>query len=419
MRKGKYLYIMAAVLIFYLITSVIPVCASASAQPEINGKAGITIDCSTGEIIYANNIDKRMYPASTTKLMTALLFAEHKNKSDIIKYTEDANAQPSNSIKIDKIKEISVGGTMSADEVMKSMLIYSANDAAYMAADSVAGNSADFIKMMNDKAKQLNLKDTHFVTANGLHDNNHYTTVYELSVFARAAFKNPWIREVMNTKKCTISTTKGLKADIQNTNKLLGTDGCIGGKTGYTDEAGRCLVAFYERNGRQIIGIVLNSTYDSKDTIVFKDMETIINWSYKEIPSKIYTKGETLKTETVIFRPLKYFGPEIKMNIPVKLSEDAEYYGNDINKKELTEKIKLDNIDPWNLKGSEKIGTLYLKQREAEKSYGLTTTATTMDFINSCRYIYITCIGALLFILVLTFVIIKAASKKKASTKKD
>lgn len=419
-RKNKFTFITAVLSLLFVILSFTPVMASASSMPQINGKAAITIDCSTGEIIYASNIDKRMYPASTTKLMTALLFAENKNKNDLIKYTEDANLQPSNSIKLDKIKGIRVGDTMTADNVLKSMLIYSANDAAYMAADSVGGSSAAFIAMMNDKSKELNLKDTNFVTANGLHNNNHYTTVYELSKIARAAFKNSWIKEVMSTKKCTVATTNGLKADLENTNKLLGVDGCIGGKTGYTDEAGRCLVAFYQRNGRQILGIVFDSTYDSKDTTVFKDMETIINWSYKAKASVLYKKGQLIKTETVSFMPLKYFGPEIKINIPVLVSQDVKVYENDINKKELSKTISLTDINPWDLNASQKIGTLSVSQREAQNSCNLYTTAATSDFINAARNIYIACIGALLIIIgaITVMVVAKRRKRKIDSIKK-
>src|ERR1019366_8094011 len=100
----------------------------------------------------------------------------------------------------------------------------------------------------------MNMTGTHFVTPNGLHRPDHYTTPYDMSILARVAFLNPWVKESMSKKQNTITTSKGTTFKIENSNKLLGVDGCIAGKTGYTSEAGRCLVAFYIRSGREIMG---------------------------------------------------------------------------------------------------------------------------------------------------------------------
>lgn len=222
-------------------------------EPTIYGKAAITVDVATGEVIYAKNVDKQMYPASTTKLITALLLAENRAKTDRIKYTQSAKVQPADSLNVN-LHPIGLNETMSSADVMDGLLMFSANDAAYMIADNISGNSSNFMKRMNNKAAQLKMTKTHFVTPNGLHDPDHYTTPYDMSILARAAFLNPWVKESMNKKQNTISTSKGTTFKIKNTNKLLGLNGCIGGKTGYTSKAGRCLVTFYERNGREIMG---------------------------------------------------------------------------------------------------------------------------------------------------------------------
>ena len=115
---------------------------------------------------------------------------------------------------------------MSADNVMDALLLYSGNDIAYMIADNVGGDSANFAKMMNDKAAKLGMKGSHFITPNGLDDINdkHYTTPYDLTLLGRAAYKNDWVKESMGKKTSTIKSTNGPEAIVENRNKLLGVD---------------------------------------------------------------------------------------------------------------------------------------------------------------------------------------------------
>ena len=155
---------------------------------------------------------------------------------------------------------------MSADNVMDALLLYSGNDIAYMIADNIGGDTVNFSKMMNDKAAALGMKGSHFITPNGLDDINdqHYTTPYDLTILGRAAYKNEWVRQSMGKKTSEIKSTNGPVATVENRNKLLGVAGNIGGKTGYTIKAGRCLVSIYERNGRHIIGVVMNSENDAQ-----------------------------------------------------------------------------------------------------------------------------------------------------------
>ena len=159
--------------------------------PNITGKTALTIDLSSGDIIYSKNANKQIYPASITKLMTALLFAENAKPTDIIPVTESSKAQPASSL--DKnFGPVEIGDSLSGEEVMDALLLYSANDSAYMIADFVSKNSTDFIALMNEKAKNLGMNDTKFVTANGLHDENHYTTPFDLALLGKAAYANTW-----------------------------------------------------------------------------------------------------------------------------------------------------------------------------------------------------------------------------------
>lgn len=370
MKQKKLSLLLTFIFIFSLTFNVFAAGTPSKSEPQIYGKAAITIDMETGEIIYAKDIDKQTYPASTTKLMTALLLAESKTKSDMLKYTQGAKSQPEYSLNVN-LHSIDVGEEMSAKDAMDGLLLYSGNDVAYMIADNVGKDEKDFSDKMNEEVKKLNLKNTHFITPNGLHDPNHYTTSYDLSVIARTAFQNPWVKETMATHKSTIKTSKGTTFIVENSNKLLGKDGCIGGKTGYTAPAGRCLVAIYERNGRKILGVVMNSLYDQNDSFVFDDMKKVIDWSYTAKPTTLHTKDSVLTTKTIKYKPLAVIGPERSLNVPVVLKDDVTYYDNQVNKTELKEDINLGNVNISSLKGNNPLGTLSIKERNISKEYKL------------------------------------------------
>ncbi|HEY8889556.1 MAG TPA: D-alanyl-D-alanine carboxypeptidase family protein [Clostridium sp.] len=374
--------------------------------PTIYGKAAITVDVATGEIIYAKNVDERMYPASTTKLMTALLLAENRKKTDEIGYTKSAKSQPADSLNVN-FHPIGLDEKMSGSDVMDGLLLYSANDAAYMIADNVSGNATNFLKMMNDKAAKLKMTGTHFVTPNGLHDPEHYTTSYDMSILARSAFLNPWIKESMGKKQNTLSTSIGTTFEIKNSNKLLGVDGCIGGKTGYTTPAGRCLVAFYVRNGREIMGVVMDSVKNSNDTYVFDDMEKIINNSYDLQKTILHANNSVVKTEILKYKPLGFFGPEKTVSVPLVVKEDVSYYNNEANKKDLKENINLTSIDLSSLEGNKSIGTLTLTEKGKVKSYKLYSTVTKATLVKNDMPIYLVAAGIFILFLIGIVIIIR------------
>lgn len=262
------------------------------------GQAAITIDLDTNEIIYKKNIDVKMYPASITKLITAIILAEKKSPNDILIYSDKAKSEEPSKL------DLEVGEKVSAKDAMNALLMYSANDIAYMIAENISGTAEDFSILMNTKAQELGLKSTHFVTPNGLPDPNHYSTAYDLAILSKAVYKNPWIMETLGTKTIQL-TTSSKTIDITNTNKFLGTDGCIGGKTGYTQAAGRCLMCIYERNGTKMLGIVLKSEYDENDTVVFDDMKKIIDYSYDEKDS-LHNVINPMRNDILVFQTTLY-----------------------------------------------------------------------------------------------------------------
>jgi len=376
---------------------------------DLIGKAAISVDIDTNEIIYTKNIDNKMYPASITKLITALLLADNKKSTDNLTYTASAKAQPAFSYNVN-IHPIAIGDTMSADDVMDGLLLYSGNDIAYMIADNVGGNEVGFAKMMNAEAAKLGMKGSHFITPNGLDDKNdqHFTTPYDLTILGRAAFKNERIRASIAKKTSKIKSANGPEAVVENRNKLLGVDGNIGGKTGYTQKAGRCLVSIYERNGRHIIGVVMNSENDAKDTKVFEDMTKLINFSYAAKKDVLTKKNTAVKTVSVPYKVIPFIGPERTVNIPLESKEDVTAYTNDV-KPEII--VKTDGINPWKLSKDTSVGTLEFKQRDAKKSYKLYPMISKSTLIKDNIIIY--SIVAILLVVVLALIVLLISSIRR------
>ncbi|WP_396276423.1 D-alanyl-D-alanine carboxypeptidase family protein [Haloimpatiens lingqiaonensis] len=427
------------------LTFLISSCSSVFAKtnnetpPAIHGSAAITLDMETGEIIYAKDADginysklkgtKGMYPASITKLMTALVFAENKDKLNLntLKYNTWAEVQPEYSLKISfPTSKLKKGDSIPSEDAMNSLLLFSANDMAYVIAGNVGKSGSkdenskeaidNFINMMNKEASRLNMKNTHFVTANGLHDVQHYTTPYDLSLLGRAALKNNWISNTMKLKKADMSIN-GVNIPLENRNKLVGEtiNGalCIGGKTGYTSDAGRCLLAIFEKDGRKILGVVMNSVYDSKDSFVFEDMKKIINWSYETKRINYLKKDSVIGTTNLKYKPLKFLGPEKSLEVPLILKEDVNYFNNEINSKEIAKKIDTKGLSLKSLNIDKPVAKLVVSQREAVKSYNLYTNISKSQIIKSNIILYLAAGAVVLAIIVLIILIIFSIKKFK------
>ncbi|MBU3181529.1 D-alanyl-D-alanine carboxypeptidase family protein [Clostridium psychrophilum] len=402
-RKGLFLLALAFTAIFSttVFADVKP--------PDLIGKAAISVDMDTNEIIYTKNIDNKMYPASITKLVTALLLAENRKSTDDLVYTKNAKSQPPYSYNLN-VQPIAIGDTMSADNVMDGLLLYSGNDIAYMVADGVGSNPVNFAKMMNSKAAKLGMKNSHFVTPNGVNDTN-YTTPYDLSLLGIAAFKNDRVRESMGKKTSLIKSTNGAPATVSNRNKLLGTDGNIGGKTGYTSKAGRCLLSIYERNGRHIIGVVMDSEYNlPKDTKVFEDMTELINFSYATKKKVLHKKNTSIKTISVPYKVLPFIGPEKTVTIPLESKEDVTTYNNDL--KPLIS-LKVDGIKPWKLNKDTSVGTINIKQKNSGKSYKLYPMISKSTLIKDNIIIYAAAIIVLILVIGLIMFLINKINKRR------
>lgn len=377
-------------------------------QPKLNMKGSIAVayDIETGELIFTENLDEVTYPASITKLMTAILLAENKNKTDMLTYTESAAIQPAYSYG-KNVEMVLVGDEMTASDAMDALILYSGNDIAYMIADNVAGNVDNFVKMMNDKAKELGMTSTNFVTPNGLDNNgaNHVSTAYDLAKLAEAAYENDWVRETMAKKTSTVRTLRSIPREITNRNKNVGIDGCIGGKTGFTEKAGRCLAAIYERDGRTLIGVVMKSENNFEDTVVFEDMNTLMDYAFSAERNLVYGKNEELKKLEVEYNLLPFIGPKKTIEIPVTVAEDIMLYDNNI---EPTLDFKFnEDLNLWRVKESTPIGELTITQKDFEKKLELYSSFTPMELIKANFIIYLAIfIGLIIVIALITKLIL-------------
>lgn len=252
-------------------------------QPNINSRAVLILDRGSNTVIYEKNGYTKRAMASTTKIMTATVVLENSNLTDTVEISKKAAGTGGSRL------GLKTGDKVSVNDLLYGLMLRSGNDAAVALAEHVGGSVEQFAEMMNKKAKQLNLQNTHFITPHGLDKDEHYTTAYELAKLASYALNNKKFATIVNTKQCNIYINGQIKT-ISNTNELLGNlYGVDGVKTGFTNNAGRCIVTSTTRNGNQIICVVLGAdtkkirTQDSVKLIEY----AFSNFEYVQIKKQI------------------------------------------------------------------------------------------------------------------------------------
>ena len=229
---------------------------------DLSAKSAILFDCTTGNVVYEKNADERSLIASTTKIMTAVVAAENYDINQTVQILPEWCGAEGSSM------YLAAGESVTVKELLYGLMLMSGNDAAQALSCIYSGISADFVELMNNKALELGLSDTRFSNPSGLDEDDHYSTAKDLAMLAGYALSNDTIASVCATKQ-----TEAAGRFMSNHNKLLFTiPGACGVKTGYTDEAGRCLVSAVERNGRMLIAVTLNAPDDWNDHEKLYDM---------------------------------------------------------------------------------------------------------------------------------------------------
>jgi len=243
--------------------------AVSESRISVTAKSAVLMDADSMKIIYEKNCRQKLPVASTTKIMTAILVLEMLDTSQTITVSDSAVGVDGSSMYLLK------GETLSVHDLLYGLMLPSGNDAATALAIAVSGSVSRFAEVMNRKAKQLSMNDTHFANPSGLPDENHYSTAYDMALLTSYAVKNHDFTEITST--VSIKVTNGSRF-LYNRNKLLlSYDGMIGVKTGYTPEAGHCLVTCAVRNGATLICVTLNDddTWNNHTKLLDYGFETI------------------------------------------------------------------------------------------------------------------------------------------------
>lgn len=309
MRRTKQIVFITIIFIFFLLPFTRVLATDIDTKDynpdniSIKSESAILIDSNTGQILYSKNAYEKLYPASTTKLMTAILTLENCKLTDVCTVSHNA------------IYSIPVGYThanlvegeeLTVEQLLNVLLIPSANDAAIVLAEHIAGSVENFSTMMNNKAKELGCLNTHFVNPNGIHNENHYSTAYDMSLIGRYSMKFDDIMRIVKVTQYTLpKTNKYNKEDriFNTTNGLINPNDeyyyeyTTGLKTGYTDKAGSCIVSTAKKDNLELMAVVLKSeTVDDRNN----DCINLFNYGFNNYSyQNIVNKGETVNTVKV------------------------------------------------------------------------------------------------------------------------
>jgi serine-type D-Ala-D-Ala carboxypeptidase (penicillin-binding protein 5/6) len=243
--------------------------AATTQELPLAAQSAALLDSYSGEFIYTKNPDARQYPASSTKILTALIVIESGDLDRLVTVTpEDTKVEPSN-------LNLRPGEQYTRRQMLFGMLLKSANDVAMALARDNAGSVSAFAEKMNLRAAELGATSSHFVNPHGLHDPNHYTTAHDLALIARAAMEQPLFREIVSTIYYTWRTPLGKVDQLRNHNRLLRHfAGCNGLKTGYTRPAQQVLVSSALRSGHEVISVVLHTDKPG----IWVDSKTLLSY---------------------------------------------------------------------------------------------------------------------------------------------
>lgn len=321
------------------------------ANAEVSAQAAILTELTSGRVLYSKNSDARLPMASTTKIMTALVALEKgaDRLDETIEISDAAAGVEGSSMYLEK------GEKMTLRELLYGLMLPSGNDAAVAIAECIGGSVEDFVSMMNQKAEQLRLTNTHFANPNGLPDENHYSSARDMAKMTEDAMKNEVFAEIVKSKTYKIADEgKAYPRILTNHNKLLKMyEGCIGVKTGFTKAAGRCLVSSAERDGMTLICVTLNAPDD------WNDHTNMLNYGFENYKlQKILDSTTPVTTAEVdgayeaaapLYPERDFFFP-LKDDENVKVTNDAPSHLNaPLTLNQEVGKIRLDGADLSNI----------------------------------------------------------------------
>lgn len=374
-------------------------------------ESAILMEATTGLVLYNKNANSKMYPASTTKILTAIIAIENCNLDDVVTVNYSA---------ISKIPAgyssayLSEGETITVKELLEVFLVHSANDAGYVLAEHISGSISEFSNLMNKKAEEIGCTNSHFLNPSGIHDDDHYTTAEDLGKIAIYCMKNSTFRSIVSMKTCTINPTN--KSDARtyaNTNDLINPSSkyyisdCVGIKTGYTSEAKNCLISAFSKDNLNLICVVLGSpTMENGSSSRYIDTTTLYNYGYSNFSKKtIASKGDTIQTIEIANATKE------TQNLDLVLENDIIGISN-INESNYSYEVNLNNEISAPILENSVIGTV------TYTSCGAKYTANLIASHDVNPKISMLGIFKIIFILVLTFLFLMLMLKVKRYKKK-
>lgn len=324
--------------------------SSVTALPKTNSRRYIVYDRISKSMIIGKNEDVKSAMASTTKIMTSIVILEKADLDEMVTVSAKAGGTGGSRLGLKK------GDKASVKNLLYGLMLRSGNDAAVALAEHVGGSVKEFAEIMNEKASELGLTNTHFVTPHGLDDANHYTTALELAKLTDYAMNNETFAKIVGTKSITIYINNQPR-QINNTNELLGTlNGVVGVKTGFTNNAGRCLVTETKRNNMDIITIVLGADTKKDRT---KDSVNLIEYTFSKykmynVEEQIieeFNKWKNINEKRILITKGKQSNPKLALGaiekaiIPICDDDKIEYSINALTEVEAP-------VEQWNVMGT-------------------------------------------------------------------
>ena len=339
---------------------------------NINSEAALIMESSTGKVLYEKNGNEIKYPASTTKIMTAILAIENCELDELATASEYAiTSIPYGYATAD----IRVGESLSIKDLLYVLMLHSANESAIIIAEHISGSVDNFSKLMNEKAKEIGCKNTNFINPNGIHDENHYSTAYDLALIANYCMQNETFREIVKTTSYTLPNTSSYQEEprtFTNTNSLVVPSSennpnkyyyqfATGVKTGYTTPAKNCLISSAQKNGIEYICVVLgaDSAYENNEHKSFRYLDSIslFNYAFENFDFKIINSKNDI-IETIQIDNADPSNKDLKILIA---SDITALINNETSKKDIKPQIVLkENLQAPIIEG-EIVGTINYK----------------------------------------------------------
>lgn len=381
----------------------------------IYSDGAVLMESSTGKLLYGKNENEKLYPASTTKILTAILAIEKCNLKDKIVASNSAIMSIPSGYSNASIQP---GEALTVQELLELFLIHSANEVGYIFAEHISGNIENFSTLMNQKAKELGCKNTHFTNPSGIHNKEHYSTAYDMALIARYCMKNETFRSIVSKTSCTIEATdKYEKRYFQNTNDLIIPTSkyyykyAIGIKTGFTSQAKNCLISASLKDNMELITVALGAeaTEDGRSGR-YVDTLNLFEYGFSNYKIQKISSANTTVKEIFIENATK----DTK-NLPVLLKDDIiALTPNSIDLNNLNYNVSLNENIVAPIQEGELLGKI---------TYNIDGITYSSDLIagHSVEKFNLNLIIAqIIFAIIVLFILIKLfSSKKKSKNKKN